>query len=104
EQLDSYNALFCIYQGNESPVIIIGGGRVGRAAAQALQSVGLDYRLIEKRPERIRDPEKYVLGDASELEILQQAGINKTSSVVITTHDDDVNVYLTIYCRRLRPD
>ena len=24
--------------------------------------------------------------------------------MVITTHDDDVNVYLAIYCRRLRPD
>jgi Trk K+ transport system NAD-binding subunit len=23
---------------------------------------------------------------------------------VVTTHDDDMNVYLTIYCRRLRPD
>jgi Trk K+ transport system NAD-binding subunit len=23
---------------------------------------------------------------------------------VITTHDDDTNVYLTLYCRRLRPD
>jgi voltage-gated potassium channel len=23
--------------------------------------------------------------------------------VIVTTHDDDVNVYLTIYCRRLRP-
>ena len=27
-----------------------------------------------------------------------------TSAVVITTHDDAVNVYLTLYCRRLRPD
>ena len=28
----------------------------------------------------------------------------KTPVVVITTHDDDLNVYLTLYCRRLRPD
>lgn len=25
-------------------------------------------------------------------------------SVLITTHNDDINIYLTIYCRRLRPD
>jgi voltage-gated potassium channel len=31
-------------------------------------------------------------------------GIDDTSCVIITTHDDDVNVYLTIYCRLLRPD
>jgi Trk K+ transport system NAD-binding subunit len=24
--------------------------------------------------------------------------------VIVTTHDDDVNIYLTLYCRRLRPD
>jgi len=24
--------------------------------------------------------------------------------VIITTHDDPTNIYLTIYCRRLRPD
>jgi Trk K+ transport system NAD-binding subunit len=28
----------------------------------------------------------------------------KTPTVVITTHDDDINIYLTIYCRRLRSD
>ena len=25
-------------------------------------------------------------------------------AVIITPHDDDLNVYLTIYCRQLRPD
>ena len=28
----------------------------------------------------------------------------KSPAVVVTTHDDDMNVYLTLYCRRLRPD
>jgi Trk K+ transport system NAD-binding subunit len=65
---------------------------------------GIDYRLVEKDPGRIREQENYVFGDAAELEVLQQAGIMNCSSVLITTHDDDVNVYLTIYCRRLRPD
>jgi voltage-gated potassium channel len=36
--------------------------------------------------------------------VLLRAGIEDCSAVVITTHDDDVNVYLTLYCRRLRPD
>src|SRR5690606_12986372 len=58
----------------------------------------------EQRPERVRDPELYVVGDAAELEVLNAAGMQEASAVLITTHDDDVNVYLTIYCRRLRPD
>jgi Trk K+ transport system NAD-binding subunit len=35
---------------------------------------------------------------------LEAAGIREASAVVITTHDDDMNVYLAIYCRRLRED
>ena len=86
------------------PVIIIGGGRVGRSTANALRDLGLDYRIVEQLPERVRDPEKYVVGDASDLAVLEKAGINETSTVIVTTHDDDTNIYLTIYCRRLRAD
>lgn len=104
EQLDQYDALFCIYRSNEKPVIIIGGGRVGRAAGEALGRQQIDYRIIERQSERIRNPAYYVFGDAAELEVLVRAGINDCASVVITTHDDDMNVYLTLYCRRLRGD
>jgi Trk K+ transport system NAD-binding subunit len=86
------------------PVIIIGGGRVGRATGKALEARKLDWRLVEKAPERLKEDARYILGDAAELEILKQAGIEESPCVIITTHDDDVNVYLTIYCRRLRPD
>ena len=41
---------------------------------------------------------------AADLEVLEQAGIRETSTVIITPRDDDLNVYLTIYCRQLRPD
>ena len=102
--MDEYNELFCLYAAPEAPVIILGGGRVGRATAKELRAKGIDYRIVERNPERIRDPEHYILGDAAELEVLEQAKIMECSSVVITTHDDDVNVYLAIYCRRLRPD
>ncbi len=104
EQLDAYDVLFGHGVEVERPVIIIGGGRVGRAAGAALETAGLDYRIVEQRADRVRDPRHYVKGNAADLEVLEQAGIRSANSVVITTHDDDVNVYLTLYCRRLRPD
>jgi Trk K+ transport system NAD-binding subunit len=64
----------------------------------------VDYRIVEVLPELIGDPEKYVLGSAADLEVLERAGIRETSTVIITPNDDDLNVYLTIYCRQLRPD
>ncbi len=103
-QIDQYNALFHTPQPITAPIVIIGAGRVGRATARALAARNLDYRIVEKAKERIRDPEKYILGDAAELEVLEQAGIRETPVIIITTHDDDLNIYLTIYCRRLRPE
>ncbi|MDZ4821483.1 MAG: NAD-binding protein [Planctomycetota bacterium] len=104
KQLDDYDALFCIYRESDEPVVVLGGGRVGRAVAQGLADQEFDYRVVEKVPGRVADSERLVHGDAADIEILQQAGLMKTPAVVVTTHDDDMNVYLTLYCRRLRPD
>ncbi|WP_437188128.1 potassium channel family protein [Planctomicrobium sp. SH668] len=104
EQLQEYDSLFCIYQGSDVPVVIIGAGRVGRAAAKSLAQQEVDFRIVERLSARIRDPKRYIEGDASELEVLQRAGIMESPSLIITTHDDDMNIYLAIYCRKLRPD
>ena len=104
ETLDRYNELMCIYNISDAPVLIIGGGRVGRATARALASRSREYRIVERLPERVRDQRRYVAGDAADLEVLKRAGIEEAPTVIITPHDDDMNVYLTVYCRRLRPD
>jgi len=104
EQIGAYDAAFEEGARVDRPAIIIGGGRVGRAAGASLAASGLDYRIVEARADRVRDPHHYVEGDAADLEVLQRAGLADTQSVIITTHDDDVNVYLTLYVRRLRPD
>ncbi len=103
-QLRTYDERFAMYNVSDVPVIILGGGRVGRATGQALAQRGLDYRIVEQLPEPAHDTAQYIIGDAAEWDILQQAGILKAPAVAITTHDDDINIYLTIYCRRLRPD
>lgn len=89
----------------EDPVVILGGGRVGQAAAETLEELGIDYRVVEKNRDSIKDGNKYVLGDAADVHTLERAGISTESpTVLITTHDDDINIYLTIYCRELRPN
>lgn len=104
EQLRAYDELFCIYHVSGEPVLIIGGGRVGSSTARALQERDVDYRVVEIDPSKVQQNPKYVLGNAADLETLKRAGIEKTPSIVITTRDDDTSIYLTIYCRRLRPD
>ncbi|MEX0773263.1 MAG: NAD-binding protein [Balneolales bacterium] len=104
EQMRRYDELFGIYHSIDTPVVIIGGGRVGRATARALKERQIKYKIIEKKTSRIRNTKNYIVGDAADLMTLQKAGINEAHTVIITTHDDDVNIYLTIYCRQLRPN
>jgi Trk K+ transport system NAD-binding subunit len=88
-----------------APVVILGGGRVGQAAADTLAERGRDYRVLEKNRTLIKDDRKYILGNAADIHALERAGIaEETPSVLITTHSDDINIYLTIYCRELRPN
>jgi len=103
EQLARFSDLTAIYSLPEGPVLILGGGRVGRAAGAALAERGIDYVIIEKDPARARE-KHYVIGDAADIDTLERAGIGEAPTAIVTTADDATNIYLTIYCRRLRPN
>jgi len=103
-QLDAYDREIRLDIPAPAYVVIVGGGRVGRATSRGLVAADIDHRIVENRSDRISDWSRYVLGDATDVEVLRQAGLDRADSVAITTHDDDVNVYITLYCRRLRPD
>lgn len=104
EQLRRYDAEYAGTLPDPAHTIIIGGGRVGRAAGALLGASGLTYKIVEQRDDRIRDQGTYVYGDAAEVDVLERAGLAEATTVLITTHSDDVNVYLSIYIRRLRSD
>jgi Trk K+ transport system NAD-binding subunit len=107
EQLDQYDRLIGSHgyrNMSTGPVVVLGGGRVGKSVGEALKKRHIDYRIVEKKPGIASKDPHVIHGNASDLEILVQAGINETPSIIITTHNDDLNIYLTIYCRRLRPD
>ncbi len=104
DTIQKYNEVFCIYHTEDSHVVIIGGGRVGRATARALAKRGLKYKIVEEMPERVRNDKYYVQGSAARIEVLEAAKIREASTAVITTSLDDTNVYLTIYCRQLCPE
>jgi Trk K+ transport system NAD-binding subunit len=59
---------------------------------------------VEKNAKLPHLDEHATIGSAADLEVLERAGIRAASTAFVTTHDDDLNIYLTIYCRRLRPD
>ena len=104
EQFANYDEHFVIYNVSVKPVLILGGGRVGEAAAAALDSRGVDWRMVEHDPEMVADPDRTVVGDAADPSVLREAGLDDAPAVLCTTHDDNLNLYTTIYCRSVRPD
>jgi Trk K+ transport system NAD-binding subunit len=90
------------------PVLILGCGKVGRAAARALHSKGAPVFAMDRLParvERLRGvADRLYAGDAADRESLMAAGLGEASTVLLTTNDDATNIYLAVFCRRLRPD
>lgn len=108
DQLDSFESQYAIPGGacaSETPVLILGGGRVGLATAQTLEKHGINYRIVEKKPTLAKGRgENFIEGDAADLQVLERAGLQEVKTAIITTHNDAMNIYLTFYCRQLRPD
>lgn len=105
-QIETYDEVFSLYQMFRhvgDPVIVIGGGRVGTAIARRFQERSVPYIIVERTRKKKDDPNT-VLGDAADLDTLKKAWIEKAPAVLITTHNDATNIYLTKYCRSLRPD
>ncbi|MFC7374205.1 MULTISPECIES: potassium channel family protein [unclassified Brachybacterium] len=113
DELAAYDEQFQVQEQSEDPVIIIGGGRVGRAASRGLTDEGVPNTIVEQLPGRVQNSYSalegtasydVVEGDAADVRILRRAGLDKASAVLVTARDDDLNVYLTLFCRRLRPE
>lgn len=105
EQLHKIDELFIDYNVNPNPVLLIGAGRVGLAAAESLHKNGILVNVVDKNPEVCKKARPFCndvfFGDASDYELLKEAGILEAPSVLLSTHDDTMNIYLASYCRQL---
>jgi trk system potassium uptake protein TrkA len=81
-------------------VLIAGGGKIGANLARTLLRAGREVTLIEQmrdRFERLEDEFEHVVlhGDATELYVLERAGIQRPPSIVIAaTGDDEDNIVI----------
>ena len=108
EQITNLDTYLVIYNTNFNPVIVIGGGKVGCVTTQTLRGRGVTVHMIE-REEVLRSSlegvaDQLFIGDAADRELLMGAGLADAPSVLLTTNDDAMNIYLAVYCRRLNPE
>jgi voltage-gated potassium channel len=103
--LRKYDELMGIYHATDAPVIVLGGGKVGVVVAKALEERQIPFKIVERREELdAAYPKRRVVGDAADFAVLKEAGLDDAHTVIITPNEDDTNIYLTLYCRKLRPD
>ncbi|NWG14552.1 MAG: potassium channel protein [Acidobacteria bacterium] len=88
--------------------IICGFGRVGHRVAEAFDSSGITYVVIDAKPETERELEAReipaIIGDATSDEILKRAGIERARCLVACSDSDVANVYVTLSARALNPN
>jgi Trk K+ transport system NAD-binding subunit len=106
-QIAAINALMPRKEQKAPPVLIIGAGKVGQAAARALRRKGTEVYAIDRSEAALapmgEDSVALFPGDAADRRLLEHAGIHRVSSALLTTNDDAMNIYLAVYCRRLNP-
>jgi voltage-gated potassium channel len=99
-QIAALNARLPTTDEPSPPVLVIGAGKVGQAAARALKRKGSRVHAVD-RTESALAPlagqiDNVFVGDAADRRVLELAGILAARSVLLTTNDDAMNVYLAV--------
>jgi voltage-gated potassium channel len=85
--------------------IVCGYGRMGRIVCEELQGEGTPHVVVtndEDDAEELRkDGRLVVLGDATEDEVLEQAGVRRARGLVASVSSDVANLYVTLSAREL---
>lgn len=82
-------------------VLIVGGGRIGTYLATLLLEGGHRVALIETDPARaarldhILPPGHLVLGNGTDPDVLESAGVRRADTVVAVTNRDETNLVVT---------
>jgi len=81
-------------------LIVAGGGKVGANVASSLIAMGHEVTLVEQRRDRFQVLEEEfgpvaMHGDATEIHVLERAGINRPPDIVLAvTGDDEDNLVI----------
>lgn len=94
--------------GLKNHYIICGFGRVGQQVAMELKREGVPYVVIDDSPDSLQRCSAedcfYVEGDASNDDVLKEAGILRAKGLVTATDSDADNVYIALSAKALSKD
>ncbi len=86
-------------------VMIVGGGEIGHYLCEMLLRSGMNIKLIEKDPVRceeldtLMDDVTVINGDASDQNVLLEAGLENAEAFVALTNLDEENILLSLFAK-----
>jgi voltage-gated potassium channel len=89
--------------------IICGFGRYGREVARHLKEQGQQFVVLEENLAKLELPEfendeiLYVDGDATQDEVLKEAGIDRAVALITSLNDDSDNLFIVLSAKELNP-
>lgn len=88
--------------------IVCGFGRHATEVAQELEKQGVSFVVIENRSDKIESLRSdygylFIEGDATDDDVLEEAGIQRASALVVTLPDDADNLFVTLSARQMNP-
>jgi voltage-gated potassium channel len=88
--------------------LVCGFGRVGRQVVRDLRAAGAEYVVIDRNLESLERAAAagipHIEGEASDEQLLRQAGIERAHALIACVDSDAENVFITLTARELRPD
>lgn len=85
--------------------IVCGFGRMGKQICKELAESNIDFVVIENDPEKVEELKEssylFIEGDATDDEILREAGIERAKGLVSVVDKDADNVFVTLSARGL---
>jgi len=88
--------------------ILCGYGRVGQEIAHVFSEEGIPFVAIDNNRDSTSNAEKdgclYLLADATNDDVLKEAGIGRARGLVIAVGSDADSTYSTLSARQLQPD
>ncbi|WP_422361556.1 potassium channel family protein [Reichenbachiella sp.] len=89
-------------------IIVCGFGRNGNRACEELRSQKVDFVVVDRNEQLIdliqnQRKYKFILGDPTHEEVLEEAGIKKAKALITTLPSDAENVFLTLTVKDLNP-
>lgn len=86
----------------DGPWIVSGYGRFGREVTADLRAAGLEVAVVESVPSEDHGAD-VIVGDASDGDVLMEAGLERAVGLVAGTDNDTTNLSMLAAARRINP-